>query len=93
MTPIIPPFNSLAPPLMYTFAFNGHVMPRSKVSSLRDRLKGVPLDAVELIEQMLQYNPAVRPDARKCLSNVYFRNMPQPTPAAALPMSVLRNDA
>jgi hypothetical protein len=51
------------------------------------------MDAVELIEQMLQYNPAVRPDARKCLSNVYFRNMPQPTPAAALPMSVLRNDA
>jgi hypothetical protein len=69
------------------------VFTRCKASSLRDRLKGVPMDAVELIEQMLQYNPAVRPDARKCLSNVYFRNTPQPTPAAALPMSVLRNDA
>jgi hypothetical protein len=82
---------------------------------LRERLKGAPLDAVELIEQMLQcdatpssppppfpplipplsacrYNPASRPDARKCLCNVYFRNAPQPTAAADLPMSALKNE-
>ncbi len=53
----------------------------------------MPLDAVELIEQMLQYNPADRPKARKCLSSVYFRNLPPPTPVASLPMAVLMNDS
>jgi serine/threonine protein kinase len=61
--------------------------------SIRDRLRGAPLDAVELIEHMLQYNPASRPSARKCLSSVYFRNAPPPTPAASLPKSVKRNDS
>ncbi len=73
------------------FAFSQLLIFFEKLA-LRDRLRGVPLDAAELIEQMLQYNPASRPDARKCLSSVYFRNLPPPTPAASLPMSVLRND-
>lgn len=42
-------------------------------------------DALDLLDQLLNYNPLARPDAYTAISHAYFTNLPRPTKSDKLP--------
>jgi cyclin-dependent kinase 7 len=52
---------------------------------LRSIFTAASADALDLLDQSLNYNPLSRPDALACLKHAYFSNMPRPTRPDKLP--------
>lgn len=47
-------------------------------------------DAIDLLSQLLKFNPSARSTASEALKHPYFTNPPAPTPPHLLPKSVKR---
>ena len=52
---------------------------------LRSIFTAASADALDLLDQLHNYNPLARPDSLSCLKHAYFSNMPRPTRSDKLP--------
>lgn len=61
------------------------IYPRAPLKSL---FTAASPDSLELLEQMVMFDPLKRPTALECLNHTYFTAMPRPTPPDKLPKDI-----
>lgn len=61
----------------------GFSFPKFVPTSLKTIIPNAPDEAIDLMHQMMQFNPLKRPTATQCLQHEYFRNFSPPNIASS----------